>query len=84
MDEEEEEWYENRRPNHPPVPAFNPPPSQIIELKGRRLQVIAKLANIVITPEKPDYNGGVWHVEGMENEHIVASGIYYHDATNVS
>ena len=31
------------------------------------------------TPEKPEYKGGSWHVEGMLNERIVASGIYYYD-----
>lgn len=43
-----------------------------------------KLANIVLTPEKPEYNGGVWHVEGMENEQIVSSGIYYYHSENIS
>lgn len=28
-------------------------------------QVIVKLANIELTPEKPEYNGGSWHVEGQ-------------------
>ena len=36
-----------------------------ISLKGRTLQVIVKLANIILTPEKPDYPGGKWHVEGL-------------------
>ena len=36
-----------------------------ISLRGRTLQVIVKLANIVLTPEKPHYAGGTWHVEGM-------------------
>ena len=35
-----------------------------ISLKNRTLQVIVKLANIILTPEKPDYPGGKWHVEG--------------------
>ena len=35
-----------------------------ISLKGKTLQVIVKLANIVLTPEKPEYSGGTWHVEG--------------------
>ncbi|BGP49307.1 hypothetical protein JCM10450v2_005191 [Rhodotorula kratochvilovae] len=52
-------------------------------LKGRKLQVIVKLANIHLSPEKPDYPGGVWHVEGMQNEEIVASGIYYFDQDNI-
>jgi hypothetical protein len=29
------------------------------------LQVIVKLANIELTPEKPEYDGGSWHVEGQ-------------------
>ena len=33
-----------------------------------RLQIIVKLANIHLTPEKPDYPGGSWHVEGQANE----------------
>lgn len=31
----------------------------------RGLQIIVKLANIQLTPENPDYDGGVWHVEGQ-------------------
>lgn len=30
------------------------------------LQVIVKLANIVLTPENPSYEGGTWHVEGQK------------------
>jgi len=29
------------------------------------LQVIVKLANIHLTPEKPEYGGGTWHIEGQ-------------------
>lgn len=29
------------------------------------LQVIVKLANIELSPEKPEYPGGSWHVEGQ-------------------
>lgn len=29
------------------------------------LQVIVKLANIELTPEKPEYGGGTWHIEGQ-------------------
>ena len=31
----------------------------------RGLQVIVKLANICLTPERPQYEGGTWHVEGQ-------------------
>jgi hypothetical protein len=35
-----------------------------ISLKGRTLQIIVKLANIILTPERPQYPGGKWHIEG--------------------
>ena len=35
------------------------------EFAGKGLQVIVKLANIHLTPEKPIYGGGTWHVEGQ-------------------
>ena len=35
-----------------------------VNLHGKTLQVIVKLANIHLTPEKPEYGGGSWHVEG--------------------
>ncbi|KAI7385473.1 hypothetical protein KC336_g17962 [Hortaea werneckii] len=48
------------------------------------LQVIVKLANIHLTPEKTSYDGGSWHVEGSLNEHICASALYYYDSENVT
>ncbi|KAH8798077.1 hypothetical protein DL96DRAFT_1781872 [Flagelloscypha sp. PMI_526] len=57
---------------------------RVVELKGRTLQVIVKLANIHLTPEKPTYGGGNWHVEGMFNERIVSTGIYYYDSDNIT
>ncbi|KAJ7021446.1 hypothetical protein C8F04DRAFT_1049845 [Mycena alexandri] len=59
--------------------AFKP-----VNLRGQMVQCIIKLANIHLTPEKPDYAGGSWHVEGMTNENIVASGIFYYDEENIS
>ncbi|KIO21962.1 hypothetical protein M407DRAFT_28449 [Tulasnella calospora MUT 4182] len=53
-------------------------------IQGKVVQVIVKLANIHLTPEKPEYPGGSWHVEGMANERIVASGIYYYDCENIT
>ncbi|KAG8912587.1 hypothetical protein FRC00_004197, partial [Tulasnella sp. 408] len=52
-------------------------------IRGKEVQVIVKLANIHLTPEKPVYPGGSWHVEGMANERIIASGIYYYDSENI-
>ena len=54
------------------------------KLKGRRLQVIVKMSSVFLTPEKPTYHGGHWHLEGMDNERIVATGIYYYSMSNIS
>ena len=59
------------------------PPATVVSLRGRRLQIILKLADIVLTPDHPRYEGGVWHVEGMRNECIVASAIAYYDQSNI-
>ena len=45
--------------------------------------MIIKLADIVLTPERPSYSGGVWHVEGMCNECIVTSAIAYYDQSTI-
>jgi len=42
-----------------------------ISLKGRTLQVIVRLANIVLTPERPEYPGGKWHIEGLLRSHPI-------------
>ncbi|KAF7361411.1 hypothetical protein MSAN_01174200 [Mycena sanguinolenta] len=55
-----------------------------VSLRGRTIQCIVKLANIHLTPEQPEYEGGSWHVEGMVNERIVVSGIYYYDEENIT
>lgn len=52
------------------------------KFRDKGLQVIVKLASIELTPEKPSYPGGSWHLEGMLNEHIVATAIYYFDTEN--
>jgi len=70
---DEEGWFERRRHRF----NFNTPDAREsydgdlevmkdrISLKGRTLQVIVKLANIVLTPEKSYYPGGKWHIEGL-------------------
>jgi hypothetical protein len=63
-------------------------PENQVDLKRdyshRGLQVIVKLANIELTPEKPSYDGGTWHVEGQLNEHICATALYYYDSENIT
>lgn len=69
----------------PDVESYVPPKAKIpFGLQGRKIQVIFKLANIELTPESLDYPGGSWHVEGMKNENIVASGIYYYYSDNIT
>ncbi|OKI61728.1 hypothetical protein AMK15_17960 [Streptomyces sp. MJM1172] len=83
-----DDWWENRSPVIPDAPDFTPPErpgaSDRVDLRGRRLQVIVKLATIHLTPDKPEYAGGSWHVEGMLNERIVSTGIYYWDSENIT
>ncbi|SEG49442.1 Protein of unknown function [Actinacidiphila yanglinensis] len=87
-EEAHEAWWDTRRPVVPDAPAFTPPEvpdgSARVDLRGRRLQVIVKLATIHLTPERPEYAGGSWHVEGMVNERIVSTGIYYWDSENIT
>ncbi|CAF1078068.1 unnamed protein product [Didymodactylos carnosus] len=66
------------------ITSSTPPVTEVIDLCGRKLQVIVKLANIELTPENPKYSGGVWHVEGMKNEQIVSTGIYYYFNSNIT
>ncbi|MFI1379707.1 DUF4246 domain-containing protein [Embleya sp. NPDC020886] len=84
----QDDWWENRRPVIPDAPAFTPPElpdaSARVDLRGRRLQIIVKLATIRLTPARPEYPGGSWHVEGMMNERIVSTGIYYWDSENIT
>uniref|UniRef100_K3W8K3 DUF4246 domain-containing protein n=1 Tax=Globisporangium ultimum (strain ATCC 200006 / CBS 805.95 / DAOM BR144) TaxID=431595 RepID=K3W8K3_GLOUD len=54
-----------------------------ITLKGKTVQVIVKVAEILLTPESPKYDGGSWHIEGTDAEQIVATGIYYFDSENI-
>ncbi|KAF7554625.1 hypothetical protein G7Z17_g2757 [Cylindrodendrum hubeiense] len=49
-----------------------------------RIQVIVKLANIHLTPDKPHYDGGSWHIEGQLNEHICSTALYYYDCDNIT
>lgn len=79
-------WEKNRPILPVPIPKFSAPeaPKKVVDLKGEPLQVIFKLANIELTPEKPKYGGGTWHVEGIEEERIVATGIYYFEMENIT
>ena len=76
-----EEW-EARCPIIKPEPGeFKVPevyPRDDVDLREQfgkdGLQVIVKLANIELSPEKPEYGGGSWHIEGQ----MVSSAPSYH------
>lgn len=55
---------------------------ELCRTKG--LQVIVKMARIELTPENPDFPIGGWHVEGMSNERIAATALYYVDSENIT
>lgn len=71
----QERWdtYRNSRRLIQPEPEEFAPPNfaswGLINLREafaeEGLQVIVKLANIELTPEKPNYAGGSWHIEGQ-------------------
>ncbi|KAJ2933495.1 hypothetical protein H1R20_g3574, partial [Candolleomyces eurysporus] len=48
------------------------------------LHVIVKLANIELTPEKPEYEGGTWHIEGKLNEAVCATAVYYYSREKIT
>jgi hypothetical protein len=48
------------------------------------LQIIVKMASIELTPDKPEFPAGGWHVEGQMNEYICATALYYLESENVT
>ncbi|KAJ4022272.1 hypothetical protein NW752_000525 [Fusarium irregulare] len=90
--ERDREWFERTHPEGRPEPNY---PGQLritpddVKTSGwfnnaSHIQVIVKLANIHLTPEKPTYDGGSWHIEGQLNEHICATALYYYDCENIT
>jgi hypothetical protein len=77
------EWErEYRRVVLPEPGTFEPPsyiptdPRDLVDLRkdyeGKPLQIIVKLANIHLTPQKPEYKGGKWHVEGQMVSELIS------------
>ena len=73
--ERDEKEYDRALPPHSQNHDGDLPPRSI-RLAGKELQIIVKMADTVLEPHTT-FDGGAWHVEGMENERIVATGIYY-------
>lgn len=82
-------WQKVRKPAQPEAPEFKAwkygvEPGDSLRERFNDLQIIVKMASIELTPEKPDFPPGGWHVEGLMNEHIVATALYYLDSENVT
>ncbi|KAJ2009775.1 hypothetical protein GGI04_000187 [Coemansia thaxteri] len=86
FDQRYEEWEENRVFVEPQPEPFVIPdrPAEPYNLRGRRLQAFVKMSNTELTPAKPTYDGTDWAVNGMANERIIATGIYFYDVENIS
>lgn len=54
------------------------------KVRGRQLQVIVKVGNIILTPGNSTYPGGSWHIEGMPYEYIAATCIHYVQVENIT
>ncbi|KAF9453902.1 hypothetical protein P691DRAFT_812520 [Macrolepiota fuliginosa MF-IS2] len=56
----------------------------VVTLRGRQLQVVVGTTETRLRPQGPGFPGIPWHVKGMRNERIVASGIHCLSANNIS
>ncbi|KAK4039740.1 hypothetical protein C8A01DRAFT_36276 [Parachaetomium inaequale] len=91
--EDEDRWYEIRKPIQLPLPAFSPSevkyavfPSRSLreQFNDTGLQIIVKVSSIELRPEQPEFAVEDWHVEGMMNEHIVGTALYFLDSENIT
>ncbi len=67
------DWYGQQEMNKLPIRDFNQQDfvkvpldsedGEAIDLRGHQVQVIVKIGSIQLTPEKPTFDGGKWHVE---------------------
>ncbi|KAK4074422.1 hypothetical protein Purlil1_12962 [Purpureocillium lilacinum] len=82
-------WEKYKEPKYPEPKGFKPldyTPKQSLRKKFKEngLQIIVKMASIELTPEKPEFPSGGWHLEGQMNEKIAATALYYLDSENVT
>ncbi|KAG5808941.1 hypothetical protein H9Q74_008892 [Fusarium xylarioides] len=72
-------------PDPKPFEEVDYAPKQSLREKFKKdgLQIIVKMASIELTPEKPKFSAGSWHLEGQMNEKIAATALYYFDSENV-
>ncbi|KAJ2644200.1 hypothetical protein GGF44_000756 [Coemansia sp. RSA 1694] len=85
-EEKYREWKEHATFVYPQPEPFAAParPVSPYKLCGRRLQAIVRMSSIELTPEMPIYGGKDWSLAGLDNERIIATGIFFYDVANVS
>ncbi|KAJ2830074.1 hypothetical protein FBU31_002562, partial [Coemansia sp. 'formosensis'] len=59
-------------------------PDNPYSLRGRRLQAIVRMANIELPSKKYVYGGKGWSMAGLDNERIIATGIFFYDVVNIA
>jgi hypothetical protein len=83
-------WKSVRKPRMYAVPfsdiSYTPQPGKRLadRFRDSGLQIIVKMASIELTPEKPEFPMGGWHIEGQMNENICATALYYLDSENIT
>ncbi|KAJ2490269.1 hypothetical protein IWW37_003301 [Coemansia sp. RSA 2050] len=84
--EDFEQWRGKAKFVHPQPGPFAAPerPANPYKLRGGRLQVIVKMTNVELMPENPIYGGEPWSMAGLDNERIIATGIFFYDVANIA
>ncbi|KAK6524537.1 hypothetical protein TWF281_011443 [Arthrobotrys megalospora] len=54
------------------------------KLEGKTLNIVTRLINIEVTPDRPVYDARDWHTDGMANERVAATGIYLYAQENIA
>jgi hypothetical protein len=89
-DEALQHYYDTRVPIPIPFPEKYPAENlphfltPKVSLRDKRLQVIVRMVNVELTPEKHSYDGDAWHVDGMMNEDIVCTVVHYYSCENIT
>ncbi|KAK6335894.1 hypothetical protein TWF730_003268 [Orbilia blumenaviensis] len=61
-----------------------PKASKLRRLEGKTAKVVVAMVNIMLTPEEPEYLEGGWGINGMLNERIIATGVYFYAQENIT
>ncbi|EEU35214.1 uncharacterized protein NECHADRAFT_53347, partial [Fusarium vanettenii 77-13-4] len=61
-----------------------PSPGAMVGRDVSQIQVIVKMANIHLTPERPTYEGSPWQMEGQAIERICATALFCYDCDNIA